>query len=74
MSFENLPPEFQEKAKDCKTVEELAALAEAVGVKLSDKELEDLAGGGGVFPPPRCPLDGPCTMYLKPHECAKELL
>ena len=45
MSFEDLSPELQEKAKACKTREELVALAESVGVKLSDDELDAVAGG-----------------------------
>ena len=33
------------KARACKTSEELSALAEEVGIKLSDEELEGLSGG-----------------------------
>ena len=45
MGFEELPPELQEKAKACQTKEELAELVESLGVKLSEEELESVAGG-----------------------------
>ena len=45
MNFEDLTPEQQEKARACKTKEELAALAEEEGFQLSDDELEGIAGG-----------------------------
>ena len=45
MKLEDLTPEQQEKAKGCKTTEELFALAEAEGIELSDSELEAIAGG-----------------------------
>ena len=47
MNFENLKnPELQERLKACKSAEELVALAEEVGMKLSDEQLEAFAGGG----------------------------
>ena len=45
MGFEDLSPELQEKARTCTSKEELAELAKAVGVQLSDDELEAIAGG-----------------------------
>ena len=45
MDFENLTPELQEKARACTSVEELAALAAAEGIELSDDALEGVAGG-----------------------------
>ena len=47
MDFENLDisPELREKAKSCKTPEELLALAKKEGYKLSDAEMEAVAGG-----------------------------
>jgi hypothetical protein len=46
MNFEDLKnPEFQEKLKNAQTPEELAALAKAEGVELSDEQLEIIAGG-----------------------------
>ena len=55
MSFENLSPEFQEKARACKSREELAELAAAMGVHLSDEELQSVAGG---ICKTDCPWDG----------------
>ena len=48
MDFENLDisPELREKAKTCATPEELLALAKNEGYKLSEAELEAVAGGG----------------------------
>ncbi len=52
MSYENLSPEQQDRARACESPEELAALAEEEGLELSDEMLEDVAGGG--FVPPKC--------------------
>ena len=46
MNFDDLKnPEFQEKLKNAQTPEELAALAKAEGIELSDGQLEAIAGG-----------------------------
>ena len=45
MNYENLSPEQQERAKTCKSPEELAALAEEEGFELPDEMLEGVAGG-----------------------------
>ena len=46
MNFDDLKnPELQEKLRDCKTAEELAALAKEEGVELSDAALEAMGGG-----------------------------
>ena len=47
MDFENLNigPELREKAKACKTPDELLALAKQEGYKLSDAEMEAVSGG-----------------------------
>ena len=45
MKFDEMSPELQEKAEACETVEELAALAEAEGIELSDEDLDGIAGG-----------------------------
>lgn len=45
MNIENLSPEQLEKAKACKSAEELFALAKEEGVELSEKELEAINGG-----------------------------
>ena len=46
MKFENLTPELQEKAKACKTPEEMLEVAKSIGYSLSDEELEAISGGG----------------------------
>ena len=43
----NLTPELQEKARKCGSVEELAALAEAEHVTLTEEAMEAIAGGKG---------------------------
>jgi len=45
MNNENLTPEMMERARACKTPEELLALAKESGYELSDKELEQISGG-----------------------------
>ena len=66
MNFENLTPEQLEKARACKSSEELAALAAKVGVALSDEELESLSGGSWASD---CPKEG-CKDYRdEPEEC-----
>ena len=52
MSYENLSPEQQDRARACESPEDLAALAEEEGFELSDEMLEDVAGGG--FDPSKC--------------------
>ena len=44
--FEDLTPELQEKARNCKNNEELLELAKKEGIQLSDEELQQIAGGG----------------------------
>lgn len=45
MEFNDLTEEQKAKAKECKTPEELMALAQQEGVELSDEQLEAVAGG-----------------------------
>ena len=45
MDFKGLTPELQEKARACKTLEELLALAREEGLDLSDDEIEAISGG-----------------------------
>ena len=45
MEFENLSPELREKAKACKSVEDILALAKEEGYELSDEELAAVSGG-----------------------------
>jgi len=46
MKLEDLTPEQQEQVKSCKTPEDMLAVAKALGYKLSDEELDAIAGGG----------------------------
>lgn len=43
--YKDLTPEQMEKAKACKSAEELVALAKEEGVELSDDMVEGVAGG-----------------------------
>ena len=45
MDFKDLSPELKAKAEQCKTPEELLALASAEGYELSDEEIEQISGG-----------------------------
>ena len=47
MELEGLSPELLEKAKACKTSEDLTALMEAEGIELKDEMLETVAAGIG---------------------------
>ena len=64
MKFEDLSPELQEKAKACKTPEEIIALAKESGYELADEDLEALAGGKGWGPScgSECYTDGCYTL------------
>lgn len=45
MRFEDLTPEQMEKAKACKTHEDVLRLAKEEGYELADEELEAISGG-----------------------------
>ena len=45
MKFENLTPEQMEKARACKTPEDVLKLAKEEGYELTDEELEAVSGG-----------------------------
>ena len=47
MNFDELSLEMKEQLRACETPEEMLALANKVGYKLSDEELDAVAGGGG---------------------------
>jgi organic hydroperoxide reductase OsmC/OhrA len=49
MNFEDLTPEQQEKARACKTPEEMLELAKAACYELSDAELDGIAGGAWAY-------------------------
>ena len=61
MNYEDLSPEVLEKAKACKTPEELFALAKEEGIELSEDELAAVSGGALPF------LQDPC----KKHNCSE---
>ena len=42
----DISPELKEKARACKTPDEVLALAKAEGYKLSDEEMQAVSGGG----------------------------
>ena len=64
MSFQDLTPEQIEKAKACKSPEELLALAQSEGYELSDEELQSVSGGEwcSIW----CYEQGPCANWF-PH-------
>lgn len=45
MDFNDIAPELREKAKNCKTAEELIELAKDEGLELSDEQIEAISGG-----------------------------
>lgn len=45
MNYDELSPELREKVKACTTPEEIIALANAEGYKLSDDEISAISGG-----------------------------
>ena len=45
MDFENVPEELREKARKCKTPEEILALANEEGYELTDEEAQGIVGG-----------------------------
>jgi hypothetical protein len=56
MNYDELSEEQKEKLKNCKTAEEIIALAQAEGYELSDDELDAMSGGCDT-----CPNQGPKT-------------
>ena len=53
----DISPELKEKARACKTPNEMLALAKKEGVKVPDEDLERIAGGQG-WELPDCPNCG----------------
>ena len=45
MNIDDLAPELREKAKACKTPEDVLAVAKEAGYKLTDEELEAVSSG-----------------------------
>ena len=59
MNREEVTPELKERARACKTVDELLELAKQEGIELSDDELEGISGGAVLT----CRKDSPCDSY-----------
>ena len=55
MKFEELSQEQQEKAKACKTPEDLLELAKEEGYELSENDLQAISGGTSWSCIPDCP-------------------
>ena len=47
MNYKDLTPEQLEKARACKSPEELVELAKEEGVELTDEQIGMISGGGG---------------------------
>lgn len=65
MNLEDFTPEQIERAKACKSAEELFALAKSEGVELTREQLDSLAGGYPAWEEEsqiRCPSCG-CTWW-----------
>ena len=45
MEFNDLTPELQAKVRECKNIDDLVKLAKLEGMKLSDEQLDAIAGG-----------------------------
>ena len=64
MNFADLTPELRSRIRNCKTAEEILAIAKEEGYELSDKELEDVSGGIKWQCTDRiCSSFGPCRQY-----------
>jgi len=54
MEFDELSEDLKERAKACKTPEEVLALVKDEGIVLSDEDLEQVAGGRGKWAHEEC--------------------
>ncbi len=64
IDYDDISPELKEKAKKCKTPEEILALAESEGLELSDEDLGAVSGGWERHCDVDC-LDGNCYSCKK---------
>ena len=62
MDLEDLSPELQEKARTCKTAEDVLALAAQEGYELSDEQLAAVTGG----------MTWDCLNYCRRDDCPEE--
>ena len=67
MNYEDLTPEQQEKARACKTSDELRGLALENGIELSDEQIDKISGGWkdgcSYSEPTECPICGGTDFY-----------
>jgi len=54
MEYDELSQGLKDKARACKTPEEVLALAQEEGIALSDEELDQIAGGRGKWAYEEC--------------------
>ena len=54
MEFNEIDQELKDRARACKTPEEVLALANEEGITLSDDDLEQIAGGKGKWAHEEC--------------------
>ena len=70
--IKSLPPELQEKAEKCESVDALLALASEEKFELSEETLAAIAGGQGHNPQncgkPKCPKCGSTNVELEDEE------
>ena len=64
--YNNLSDEAKEKARACRTPEEILALAKEEGFELSDEELEGIAGGSSWLDQCGCDGRGFCLKNTRP--------
>lgn len=58
MQLNDLSPEQQNKAKECKSPADILALAKDEGYELTDDELDQISGGSWMGNVLRCPFCG----------------
>lgn len=62
LSLEDLSSELQEKARTCKTAEDVLALAQQEGYELSDEQLAAVSGG----------MTWKCLTYCRRDDCPED--
>jgi len=58
MQLNDLSPEQQNKASECKSPADILALAQEEGYELTDDELDQISGGSWMGSALRCPFCG----------------